>query len=137
MLVGRIRDRAWRARSGGRCRAGTGETAAAERIDRGDLGRILQLTLLAPDVAEAVLDGRHPCGLGLLRTFDSLPTYGAEQRVSLIQRRCWSGPTRSNLDRPQRSNPLFYAWRPRAGTARVDLAATAATQPARAASTHQ
>ena len=31
------------------------EMAAAERIDRGYLGRVLQLTLLAPDIVEAIL----------------------------------------------------------------------------------
>lgn len=39
--------------------ASIGEMAAAERIDRGYLGRVLQLTLLAPDIVEAILDGRH------------------------------------------------------------------------------
>jgi hypothetical protein len=34
------------------------EMAGAERIDRGYLGRILQLTLLAPDIVEMVLGGR-------------------------------------------------------------------------------
>ena len=33
------------------------EMAAAERIDRGYLGRLLQLTLLAPDTIAAILDG--------------------------------------------------------------------------------
>ena len=32
------------------------EMAAAERIDRGYLGRLLQLTLLAPDIVETILD---------------------------------------------------------------------------------
>lgn len=40
--------------------AAISEMAAAERIDRGYLGRILQLTLLARNLGEAVLDGRHP-----------------------------------------------------------------------------
>ena len=39
--------------------------AAAEKLDRGYLGRILQLTLLAPDIVEAILDGRHAAELGL------------------------------------------------------------------------
>jgi hypothetical protein len=34
------------------------EMAAAEEIDRGHLSRLLRLTLLAPDVVEAILDGR-------------------------------------------------------------------------------
>ena len=33
--------------------------AAVERIDRGHLGRVLQLTLLAPDIVERILDGRQ------------------------------------------------------------------------------
>src|SRR5215210_6324719 len=37
--------------------ASISEMAAAERIDRGYLGRVLQLTLLAPDIVEAILDG--------------------------------------------------------------------------------
>ena len=38
--------------------ASISEMAGAERIDRGYLGRILQLTLLAPDIVEMVLGGR-------------------------------------------------------------------------------
>jgi len=34
------------------------ELAAAEKLNRGDLGRILMLTLLPPDMIEAILDGR-------------------------------------------------------------------------------
>jgi hypothetical protein len=39
--------------------ASISEVAAAERINRGYLGRILRLTLLAPGIVEAVLAGRH------------------------------------------------------------------------------
>ena len=35
------------------------ELAAAERIERGYLGRVLQLTLLPPRVVEAIVDGRQ------------------------------------------------------------------------------
>ena len=42
--------------------ASISELAKAEKIDRGYLGRILQLTLLAPDIVEAILDGRQPTG---------------------------------------------------------------------------
>jgi hypothetical protein len=45
------------------------EIAAAERINRGYL---LQLTPLAPDIVEALLDGRHAAELGspkLMRPF--------------------------------------------------------------------
>ena len=35
------------------------EMAAAERIERGYLGKLLQLTLLAPWVVQAIVDGRQ------------------------------------------------------------------------------
>ena len=47
--------------------------AEAERIERGYLGRLLRLTLLAPDIVEAILDGRQPHGLGLPRLPGSVP----------------------------------------------------------------
>jgi hypothetical protein len=39
--------------------------AAAEKLDRGYLGRILMLTLLAPDIVEAIMDGQQPVQLGV------------------------------------------------------------------------
>jgi hypothetical protein len=39
--------------------ASISEMATAERLDRGCLGRVLQLTLLAPNIVEEILDGRH------------------------------------------------------------------------------
>ena len=41
------------------------EMAAAERIERGYLGSLLRLMLLAPDIVEAILDRRQPAGLPL------------------------------------------------------------------------
>ena len=41
------------------------ELAAGEKLDRGYLGKILILTLLAPDIVEAILDGRQPAQLGV------------------------------------------------------------------------
>ena len=35
------------------------EMATVEKLDRGDPGRILMLTLLAPDIVEAIMDGRQ------------------------------------------------------------------------------
>ncbi len=49
------------------------EVAVAEKLDRGYLGRILQLTLLAPDIVEAILDGRHAAELGLPKLMRSFP----------------------------------------------------------------
>ena len=40
------------------------DLAAAEKLDRGDLGRILMLTLLTPDIVEAILDALGDLALG-------------------------------------------------------------------------
>lgn len=57
------------------------EMAAAERIDRGYLGRLLQLTLLAPDIVEAILDGRQPHDLSLPALMELISVVWAEQRL--------------------------------------------------------
>ena len=49
------------------------EMAEAERLDRGYMGRLLQLTLLAPNVVEAVLDGQCSEQFDLLHVLKSLP----------------------------------------------------------------
>jgi hypothetical protein len=54
--------------------------AAAERIERGYLGSLLRLTLLAPDVVEAILDRRQPEGVGLPQLLESFPAGWAAQR---------------------------------------------------------
>ena len=59
------------------------ELAAAEKVDAGYLGRILQLTLLAPDIGEALLDGRQVAELGLARLLEPLPAEWVPQRESL------------------------------------------------------
>ena len=41
------------------------ELAAAERINSSYVSRLLRLTLLAPDIVEAILDGRQPEGMTL------------------------------------------------------------------------
>jgi hypothetical protein len=46
------------------------ELAAAEKVDRSFLGKLLSLTLLAPDLVQAILEGRCDAGLpSLLRPF--------------------------------------------------------------------
>jgi len=54
--------------------------AVAERIDRGYLGRVVQLALLAPDIVEAILDGREPDDLGLPGLMEPFPAEWPEQR---------------------------------------------------------
>ena len=57
-------------------------TALAKKldVDRSYVSRVLQLTLLAPDIVEAVLAGREPSGLSLAKLTQSLPVLWDEQR---------------------------------------------------------
>ncbi|MCI0753560.1 hypothetical protein [Teichococcus vastitatis] len=64
--------------------ASISELASAERIERGYLGQILRLTLLAPELVEAILDGRQPEGMTLPRLLDPFPAGWAEQRASPV-----------------------------------------------------
>ena len=59
--------------------ASISEMAAAERIERGYLGRVLQLTLLAPDTVEAILDGRQHMDLALPALLKPFPTAWHDQ----------------------------------------------------------
>ena len=60
------------------------EIAAAEKIDRGYVGSILRLTLLAPEIVEAIIDGRQPDWLVLPRLLKPLPFAWADQYASLL-----------------------------------------------------
>ena len=53
--------------------ASISEMAAAERIERGYLGSRLRLTLLAPDIVEAIVDGRPSEGLTLPALMEPFP----------------------------------------------------------------
>ncbi len=64
--------------------ASISEMAAAERLDRGYLGRVLQLTLLAPDLVEAILDGRQSADLGLPMLMDAASADWSGQRQALL-----------------------------------------------------
>ncbi len=64
--------------------ASISEMAEGERIERGYLGTLLRLTLLAPDIVEAILDGRQPAGLELPRFLDAVQTDWSGQRQALL-----------------------------------------------------
>jgi hypothetical protein len=64
--------------------ASISEMAAAERIERGYLGSLLRLTLLAPDIVEAILDGRQPAALGLQGLLGAVPADWSGQRQALL-----------------------------------------------------
>ena len=63
------------------------DLAAAEKINPSYLSRVLRLTLLAPDIVEAILDGRQPAGLqldALLKPFPAEWEWQATIRTSKI-----------------------------------------------------
>ena len=64
--------------------ASISEMAAAERLDSGYLGRVLQLTLLSPDIVEKVLDGKQP-ELGLPALMEPFPAAWDAQRIALAE----------------------------------------------------
>lgn len=56
------------------------ELAKAEGVDRAYVGRVLNLTLLAPNVVEAILDGRQLDGMKLPGLTELFPVEWARQR---------------------------------------------------------
>jgi hypothetical protein len=60
------------------------ELAEALEMDRSYVGRVLRLTLLAPDIVEGILRGTGPAGLSLARLTREMPMLWEEQRKDLI-----------------------------------------------------
>ncbi|MDO8608143.1 MAG: hypothetical protein Q7R40_16530 [Phaeospirillum sp.] len=56
------------------------ELSEAEKINPSYLTRIYRLTLLAPDIIEAILDGRQPRTLQLADLMDDMPVEWHRQR---------------------------------------------------------
>jgi hypothetical protein len=63
--------------------ASISEMAAGERIERGYLGTLLRLTLLAPAMVEAILNGRQPEWVTLPALLEGVPVGWGEQRMVL------------------------------------------------------
>jgi len=62
--------------------ASISEMAKAERIERGHLGSLLRLTLLAPTIVEAILTGRQVNGVTLPRLLGPFPVeWSAQHRA--------------------------------------------------------
>ena len=60
------------------------ELAAAEKINASYVSRILRLTLLAPDIVEAILDGRQPEAMTLPGLLGPFAVEWGEQRAVLV-----------------------------------------------------
>jgi hypothetical protein len=61
------------------------EIAAAEKINESYVGRVLRLTLLAPDIVETILAGRQPPGSQLDRLMKRFPALWPAQRSELLR----------------------------------------------------
>ena len=57
------------------------ELAAAEKINSSYVSRLLRLTLLAPDLVEAILDGRQPPEMTLPMLMGPFPVEWDRQRL--------------------------------------------------------
>jgi hypothetical protein len=55
------------------------ELAAAEKINASYVGRVLRLTLLSPEIVEAIIDGRQPPELTLAALMRPFPAGWREQ----------------------------------------------------------
>jgi hypothetical protein len=81
----RMLAKAWRWQQwleGGRYRS-IRELADAERVSHSYVSRVLRLTLLAPDLVEAILDGRQPRGLTAQELQRGVPVGWRAQRRML------------------------------------------------------
>ncbi len=76
------------------------ELAAAEKINSSYVSRLLRLTLLAPDIVEAILDGGQPEGMTLPALMDPFPVEWARQTGCLLP-----SPT-LHIDGPNRGRTL-------------------------------
>jgi hypothetical protein len=59
------------------------EIAEAEKVTRSFVNRLLRLTLLAPDIQEAILDGRQPKWMQIEDLTRVMPSTWADQRESI------------------------------------------------------
>jgi hypothetical protein len=89
--------------------AHVGELAKQLRLERGWIAEVLRMTLLAPDIVTAIVEGRQPRHVNLhaLRgRIDIIPRDWNEQR--------WLLGFPANSERPERPCPLTAAHNPRA-----------------------
>ena len=61
------------------------EIAEAEKINESYVGRVLRLTLLAPDIIETITAGRQPAGLQLDQLLQRFSLGWAAQRSAMLR----------------------------------------------------
>lgn len=75
------------------------EIAAKEKINESHVGRVLRLTLLAPEIVEAILDGRQAPEVTLPELMKAFPVAWAEQGPAprAMVPGGWANKSKSNL----------------------------------------
>jgi hypothetical protein len=61
------------------------EIAEAENINPSYVSRLLRMTLLAPEIVEAILAGSHPAGLTRAKAMQPFPMEWTNQRAQLSE----------------------------------------------------
>ena len=74
----------WREQLENGTHATIAEIATAEKINETYVGRVLRLTLLAPDIVEAILCGRQPADFQLEDLMRRFPVGWQEQRTNML-----------------------------------------------------
>jgi hypothetical protein len=64
--------------------ASISEMAKAEGVERGYVGSLLRLTLLAPEMVEAILAGRQAEGVTLPVLLEGMPVGWGEQAIAMV-----------------------------------------------------
>jgi hypothetical protein len=82
-----VRAHRWRHMLEGGEYASSAELAKAEKVNDSYLSRILRLTLIAPDITEAILAGRQPTTLQLDDLLKPLPASWPGQHSALFDPR--------------------------------------------------
>jgi hypothetical protein len=75
----------WREMIENRTYATIAEIAAAEKINASYVGRVLRLTLLAPETVEAILNGRQPAEMTLAGLMRPFPVRWGEQQEAIAR----------------------------------------------------
>ena len=86
------------------------ELAAAEKINSSYVSRVLRLTLLAPDIVEAILDGRQPTDMTLARLMEPFPITWNDQRspTSAPQQTNHTGDAPAKAARASSIHPVAF-----------------------------
>ena len=81
-----VRAHRWRGMLESKLFASVRDLAKAEKINEAYLGRVLRLTLLSPNVTEAILSGRLPDGLDLAKLLKPFPVEWQKQEALFLRR---------------------------------------------------